>query len=427
MLIPSLQTVTSAGEAALQGTSYMMTSGPVRHSDASSSPSFAPDDLPSSLRRPLAPPPPRTGEGVGGQGLSPTRWRFSGAVYDAQFVQSSFSIPNTGDAMIEQGHALPRLSPVLEYLTTSEDVAPSWDEWQITRIPRGRNSLVYRVTGEAGDFAVKLSAHDGRDRAGREYRVLRALANAGLTFAPYPVLLDEHSYRVPVLVQTWLAGETPAAPLTNDDDWLALLRHLLAIQAVTPDVVTDPLQRSSVTAFDVSESRQTLDEQLDYIAPDHRPPALHDLVRRLDETAWPSWPRQPIVLCRSDVNLDNFLRRPGAWASVDWEYAGWGDSAFEIAKLLAHPSFQPLPAERRRRVTNRYCELRGDASAAVQVGVYYRFVLVGWAIRFARYLYEIPRGRHERLAPRPPDWQDQMQRQYEQYVELASEEVDAEV
>jgi thiamine kinase-like enzyme len=61
----------------------------------------------------------------------------------------------------------------------------------------------------------------------------------------------------------------------------------------------------------------------------------------------PTWPQAPLGLCRCDNHVRNFIRRPagphGAWASVDWEYSGWGDPAFDIAQWATHASYTETP------------------------------------------------------------------------------------
>ena len=83
----------------------------------------------------------------------------------------------------------------------------TWNDWRIQRIGGGRNNLLYHAEGPGGDFAVKFTIRDKRDRAGREYAGLRALRAAGLAIAPEPVLLDRIRYPQPVVVQTWLDGD----------------------------------------------------------------------------------------------------------------------------------------------------------------------------------------------------------------------------
>src|SRR5512139_1869716 len=105
------------------------------------------------------------------------------------------------------------LRPLLDHLARSRPREEGlWPDWRITPIGGGRNNLLYRATGAAGDLAVKFTLRDARDRAGREYGALLALQAAGLDLAPVPVLLDRKRYPLPVVVQTWLPGEVSAAP-----------------------------------------------------------------------------------------------------------------------------------------------------------------------------------------------------------------------
>jgi hypothetical protein len=60
-----------------------------------------------------------------------------------------------------------------------------------------------------------------------------------------------------------------------------------------------------------------------------------------------------------------------------------------------------------------------DDSAAVRIQVYCNILLVWWAARLARYLYEIPRGQDRRLADWPVGWQADIKAKYEHYLGLA--------
>ena len=52
---------------------------------------------------------------------------------------------------------------------------------------------------------------------------------------------------------------------------------------------------------------------------------------------------QNVVEAVKRVRLRNFIRRPGCWASVDWEYGGWGDPAFDAAQWATHASYVEVP------------------------------------------------------------------------------------
>jgi len=54
-----------------------------------------------------------------------------------------------------------------------------WQRWRIARLTGGANNRLYRATGDKGEFAIKFTLRDARDRAGREYHALAALQRAG--------------------------------------------------------------------------------------------------------------------------------------------------------------------------------------------------------------------------------------------------------
>jgi hypothetical protein len=75
-------------------------------------------------------------------------------------------------------------------------------------------------------------------------------------------------------------------------------------------------------------------------------------------------------------------------------------------------------------VIEEYCRRRADPALATRIRVYARLLLVWWAVRFTRYLYEVPRGLDQRLAARPVDWPARMQAQYEDYLGRAHAALD---
>jgi thiamine kinase-like enzyme len=131
-----------------------------------------------------------------------------------------------------------------------------------------------------------------------------------------------------------------------------------------------------------------------------------------------------VTLCRLDNNLDNYIRRPGSWpgtwASVDWEYSGWGDPAFDVANLVTHVALKDVPAARWDWFVDRYCASVEDKTAPLRIGVYRQVMLAWWPIRLARYLYELPAGKDERLVAWPDGWREDIEAKYEYYLDLAA-------
>jgi thiamine kinase-like enzyme len=146
---------------------------------------------------------------------------------------------------------------------------------------------------------------------------------------------------------------------------------------------------------------------------------LQALVRRFEAARFAGWSDAPVALCWGDPNTRNLIRRPGLWAAVDWENSGWGDPAFDVAELMAHPAYMDVPPARWEWVMDAYCDLVGDAATAIRIQAHYRMMLVWWVARVARYLYEVPRGLDERLVARPAGWQADMRAKYEHYLGLA--------
>lgn len=324
--------------------------------------------------------------------------------------------PPTGAAAVD-GPAIRRL---LEYLDSGRPARDGeWSGWQIRRVGGGRNNLLYRATGPGGDLAVKFTRQDGRDRAGHEYHGLMALRRAGLDVAPVPLLLDRTAYCRPVVVQGWLPGEVGRMPRT-DDEWDGIVHHLVLAHRVTPSTTDVPLPSCSIDVRTARQGQDLVRTQLALLPADARLRPLRALVGRLAAAKFPAWRPAPVTLCRLDNNIDNYIRRPQGWASVDWEYSGWGDPAFDVANLVTHVALKDVPAGRWAWFVERYCALAEDETARQRIGVYRQIMLGWWPVRLARYLYEIPAGKDRRLAGWPEGWRADIEAKYEHYLGLAA-------
>ncbi|MFO7696638.1 MAG: aminoglycoside phosphotransferase family protein, partial [Anaerolineae bacterium] len=296
-------------------------------------------------------------------------------------------IPVTPIEQLSADQRAPILRPLLDHLARDRvhiahepSACEEWQAWQICRIDGGWCNLLYRATrtlDPAADLAVKFTMRDDRDRAGREYHALCALHQAGLDIAPQPLLLDRQRYPQPVVVQTWLPGESSETPPTTDAGWEGLLGHLILAHSVTPERTDVPLQRAVLDANSALEARETVRWQAARVPPEARPDSLDALLRRFEAVQDPAWPEPPVTLCRCDNNVRNYLRRPGPWASVDWEYSGWGDPAFDVAQWATHASYVDVPAARWAWALEAYCQRAGergfdDPTLALRLEVYLR-------------------------------------------------------
>jgi aminoglycoside phosphotransferase (APT) family kinase protein len=297
---------------------------------------------------------------------------------------------------------LPTLQSLVAHLAELKDQACSdWQDWQVRPIAGGWNNLLFRATGPLGDLAIKFTIRDARDRAGREYQALRALQQAGLNVAATPILLDRTRYAQPVVVSTWLEGIVSADLPITDDEWRDLLRHLALVHSVTPAHTPVRIRRAVLTADSAAAGRRIVQECADRLPAEILPAETQALLQRLAAVRLPTWPRPPVTLCRVDPNLLNFVRRPGMWASVDWENSGWGDPAFDLADLVLHPSFLGTPEARWEWVIQTYARLISDPTVQVRIQTYRLILAIWWVLRLQRYLHEIPQGLDRRLIPQP--------------------------
>lgn len=317
------------------------------------------------------------------------------------------------------------LRSLLDHLAAGRhEQGQPWPDGRVMRISGGWSNLLYRVSGPLGDWAVKFTIRDGRDRAGREYHALLALRDAGLSVAPKPILLDRRRYAQPVVVQTWLEGDVSAEPPSTDADWGRLVEHLATVHSVTQETTPLRLRRAVVDARTIREGREIVRREMARLPREAQPASLRALMRRFRETSFPRWSKAAVSLCRSDNNILNIVRRPGAWASVDWEYAGWGDPALDVAQLMTHPAHIVVPVQRWDWVVETYSRIAHKEALVERIGVYHTILAVWWVARVARFLYEYPRGLDRRLVDRPEGWEADMRAKHAHYLRLAEGLVD---
>ncbi|MHB0878351.1 MAG: phosphotransferase family protein [Anaerolineae bacterium] len=312
------------------------------------------------------------------------------------------------------------LRPLLDHLARRRPTAgATWGDWSVEPVGGGANNLLYRVQCPPHDLMVKFAIRDERDRAGREFLALQALCRADLPVAPRPLLLDRDAYEQPVVVQTYLPGEVSVAPPASDEEWMRLVEHLLITHSVTPESSDVPLPRANVDAGSAAEARQLVWRQVDRIPAAARPRSLMTLVERMDAAVYPEWLAPSLALCHVDYNTRNLVRRPGLWASVDWENSGWGDPAFDVADLMLHPAYLGVSGDRWHWFVDEYAARSADVGCLCRIWVYARILAVYWVARLARYLHEVPLGLDQRLVERPGDWEIDRRNKYDYYARAA--------
>ncbi len=287
----------------------------------------------------------------------------------------------------------------------------------IEKIEGGRNNLIYRVQHEGLDVAVKFTIRDERNRARREYVALSALHSAGIDVAPQALWLDETSYQQPVVVQSWIEGQTLDDIPADRVVWSQLVGHFVAVHALKQSPEFDQVPDAVLGFQSGAHGKKLVLNFADMIPEQARPPNVQPLLRWFVGWTPPSFPPAQLSLCRSDANWRNFIQQQDQLLSVDWENSGWGDPAFEIADLITHPAYEGVGQSDWEFVVDQYAALSNDATAQVRIKTYTIEMLMWWVIRWARYLYEIPLGLDQRLAKRSDDWKPHTERKLALEVE----------
>lgn len=327
--------------------------------------------------------------------------------------------------------SLPDLAPLLTFLSTRPASAAELNRWRIKPVGGGWNNLLYHACGPEGDFAIKFSRRDARDRAGREFAALALLKECAPGLAPEPVLLDRDCCPLPVVVQAWIEGETSAILPSTLEDWRALAEHYAAIHDAAIEPSHGPffpeIRPAALTFDSAIDAVQYVLKELASIPEAGWTPGLRRLAARFEERAgsFPRWSAPPHVFCRSDPNILNIFRhahRP--WQSVDWENSGWGDPAFELGDLLAHPCYKTASPEHIQAFMDACAALHpGDPTFMTRVRTYYAIIIVRWTGIFARYWYQrdhLPPD-STRLAQAPAAWWHSLPDEHARCLTLAEQ------
>lgn len=277
-------------------------------------------------------------------------------------------------------------SPLLQLLGAANPPleAQTVGAWRIEPLQKGTTqNILYQVSGLQEEWVAKLYPRNWRRQAFREFSALHRLSQAGLTFAPRPVYLDLWNYPREITIQSWLPGSSSYSLPADESEWGQILAVYLALAAIQPRHPWD-FQLSALPGVrGRASSLKLLQEQREKIPDEHTPKQLESWLSCLARITPPGRKAAPIVFCRSDGNIFNFLRHPGAWNCVDWEHSGWGDAAADIASLLMHPTLVKASPDQQDWLIETYCSQA--RLPEVRDWAYYYMKVMGlyWLMRYA--------------------------------------------
>jgi thiamine kinase-like enzyme len=231
------------------------------------------------------------------------------------------------------------LDPDLEAVVA---VVPGWrgHEPMITPIEAGRTNRNFRVEVGSEAFFLRLSDKDtsllGIDRVA-EHEAALAAADAGV--GPEVIAhLPEHG----CLITRWVPGE----PLAEGD--MEQVSILADVARVVSTFHAGPKLPASFDAFRIVEEYRRVSEERGVAIPAAFGPA-HAHAARI-EAAFAVAPVPPRP-CHNDLLADNFLRGPGGFWLVDYEYSGMGDPFFDLGNLSINNALSEGSQEALLRLT----------------------------------------------------------------------------
>lgn len=208
----------------------------------------------------------------------------------------------------------------------------------ITRLGGGANNAVYRCSSGERACCIKVYRTDGRDRDEREWLALTLLADRCPGVAPRPLWRDADP-ALPLVALEVVPGHSLRDRTLGLREFAALSAALRQIQGITPPGAAFPF-RSAGAAVELLA-------RVDAWLTEDDTTAASDLceVRELARRRLAEGGRAlllapaPAIFSRGDPNLANCL-----WDAdgdrvrlIDFEYAGWGDLAGDLADLIEGP------------------------------------------------------------------------------------------
>jgi len=243
---------------------------------------------------------------------------------------------------------------------------------------------------------VKIFDHSDDKLAWREYSAMRALWTLNIHHvSPAPLLLLE-SYIAPdvdVLITEWLdATDITLGDTLNKMQWTTILHTLVEVHRITPETVRVRLTDAIDAVQHPCDFLDKLTQDFEQFQAQSDNQTLLDFISRVLAHLKATLPQQwagnvPRTLIHGDWHLHNFAFADGVVRFFDWETAGWGDPALDIALLLTHESFAHVTARDQRWLIETYQTLSKDATLGQRVAIYVQLLDVEWLIDSAmRYI-----------------------------------------
>jgi len=273
----------------------------------------------------------------------------------------------------------------------------------------GANNALYQIRDGSQLYALKLCIRDNRHRAEREFKALRMLQQTDADLAPQALALDVSCSILPnpAVLYRWLPGETLGGQLSQPQltALLGSIQKMHSFQQQDYDLANLP--DAWFHWFDYAAYLRTMKDFMEaygsWLARNSAVGRtlqirLKALLHQLQEAVAgckiePSRQLVPLSLCHVDFNLSNAVYGDdGKVRWVDWEYAGWGDPALEVAELRWHAAMEQFRDDQHAWLRDSYRPPQKDAAFWQRVAVWDQVISVHWPFLVLRWLYSLEHG-----------------------------------
>lgn len=285
------------------------------------------------------------------------------------------------------------LLPALKHALELEQDHIIHHQWAFTRVYGGMNGIIFHVNNSQSPnkpMAVKIRKRDARQRALREFSALDLLSSAHQQLAPDPIQLvtDNPDFIGDVIVMSWVEGDVlDNLSHASRDLWKSVLQTLSQIHAYPQQSIKGltkrfPIASTSDLLREIQSRYDNLpDGQLGEMTKAEMGMLLDEF---RDEALKTSYHTEQLKLTIYDTNPANMILNNRRVTIVDWENAGWGDPAFDIADLLVRPNCSHLLPSMRDWIVTHYADISQSPEIINRVIQYQRLMLIFWLLLTSR-------------------------------------------
>ncbi len=254
-------------------------------------------------------------------------------------------------------------------------------DWKVDIAYQTQNSRILRLepndTERFPTLALKLApSADIR----HEYAVLSSIYDFGFHIGPRPFYVDEQ-----VLIMEWVHGEPLQAPPPPDDEdkWHRMMAVMGVPNSLPFAEYASRIPMRGTAPHAPADLFHFIDEQLSQIDPNHETYSeLAHLVERMKDQVAPQWNTlPPTTLNHFDPRLHHFIWEGYHMRLISWQNADWGDNAYAVGQLCAHPSYEEVPTSHWVWYRWELARLTKDELLIPRATTYTNLMLVYWAVR----------------------------------------------